>query len=37
LALICGFVVLFGLSFFLARRLSRQQGDPREHETTSLF
>ncbi len=37
LALIGGVVVLFGLSFFLARRISRQQGDPREQETTSLF
>jgi hypothetical protein len=36
LSLISGIFVLFGVSFLLARRLTRH-ADPLEHEATSLF
>src|SRR5438093_6858957 len=37
LTLIGGIVVLFGLSFLVARRISRHQADPRDHEANTLF
>jgi hypothetical protein len=37
LSLVSGIVVLFGFSFLVARRMSRRQADPQEHEATSLF
>jgi ABC-type multidrug transport system fused ATPase/permease subunit len=37
LSLVGTVLVLFTLSFLVARRISRQHWDPREHETTSLF
>ena len=36
-SLVSGVVVLFAVSFFLAKRLTRHQADPLEHEATSLF
>jgi ABC-type multidrug transport system fused ATPase/permease subunit len=37
LTLVGTVVALFGLSFLLARRISRRHWDPSEQETTSLF
>jgi hypothetical protein len=37
LSLIGGVLFLFGLSFVIARRISRRHWDPSEQETTSLF
>jgi heme exporter protein D len=37
LTLVGGIVVLFGLSFLVARRISRHQADPRDHEANTLF
>jgi hypothetical protein len=37
LTLIGGIVVLFGLSFLVAKRISRHQADPREYEANTLF
>jgi hypothetical protein len=34
LGLVTGIVVLFGVSFLLAKRMARQQPDPMEHETS---
>lgn len=36
-SLISGVLLLFGISFLLARRMTRHHADPLEHEATSLF
>src|SRR5437867_221009 len=37
LALVSGIIVLFGFSFFVARRISSRQDDPRAQQASSLF